>query len=450
MKTKTNAKPTKNIDLGIPPPNRKSPGASNILGAQKAGIRNFENLLLNQPILAFLLGVFIYLPLMSIVVILWMIQSLVAIVIYMIASMLSLCKKTKSADKAINTVPPCTSVVTRSSVTILQFNAFYIFGRFWTRKSMMEDMIRSLSPDIILVNEAIRTRICNFGTFQMINNLWSDTHCDSVVSSAYHQLIDESPSIGKYSFIWDYVLCELRLILNVLFILPFFRSWLWKLLLKGNSIWWDVVLVFTAVGENLGNALIFRGSNIEDPDILPLTENRTANRALYTDPKNENKKLWIVSTHLTSTSEAHYKSAEHHQIEQIELVLKWMEKAVSEHPADALVIGGDFNAIPDSEVYRLMENNGFRSCGCEYLGKGQYITYESVTWTLSEGIDEDVGVGKSLILDYVWIKPLRKGMNIRIEDCRIVGKDFVNLQHRGKDIRVYPSDHYGVFVTLSW
>ena len=319
-------------------------------------------------------------------------------------------------------------------------------------------MVRSLSPDIISVNEAIRTRIWNFGTIQMINNLWPETHCDSVVSSAYHQLIDEAPVVGKYSFIWDYVLCELQLILNVMFLLPFFRRFVWTLLLNRTVIWYEIINVFIVYCVPMGNALIFRGSNMVNPDILPLTEGRTANRALYIDPKNENKKLWITNTHLTTAVESHDESkdveqqtehgAKQHQIEQIEMMLKWMEQAVSEHAADALIICGDFNGIPDSKAYRFMESHGFRSCGCEYLGKGQYVTFDSVTWTLAEGIDEEVG--KSLILDYIWIKPLRDGVDVKIEDCRIVEEEFVNLQHRGEDIKVYPSDHYGVFVTLSW
>ena len=208
-------------------------------------------------------------------------------------------------------------------------------------------------------------------------------------------------------------------------------------------------MLFCGVPCHFGNILLFRGTEIQQKSSLVVSIDglKTANRAQYIHPKNEHKRLWIVNTHLTAAAEARY-DVEQQQMEHIEEILKWMESAVNTHPADALIICGDFNAYPDSKTYRLMESNGFRSCCCEYLGKGQYITYESLSWTLAMGIDEEVG--KSLVLDYVWIKPLRDGVDVKIEDCRIVGKEFVNLQHRGNDIRVYPSDHYGVFVTLSW
>lgn len=55
-----------------------------------------------------------------------------------------------------------------------------------------------------------------------------------------------------------------------------------------------------------------------------------------------------------------------------------------------------------------------------------------------------------LTLDYVWAKSLRKSVDIKVEDSRIVGKQFRKSSHRGEDIKVFPSNHYGVFVTLSW
>lgn len=409
--------------------------------------RDFEHLLLNQPAISFLFGMLVYLPLMTILFILWMVQTLLSIVFYVISNVIPISDTAKIANASINTEIPSMTDSDRCSVRILQFNAFYILGRFWTRKPMMEDLIRALEPDIISVNEAIRSRIWNFGTVQMISNLWTDTHCDSVVSSAYEQLKEEFAVFMKYSFFWDYVLGELQLALNVLFLLSFFRRWIWRLLLKGNSVWTDAVLLFTGYPVAFGNALIFRGINMLNPDILTLSAYRTANRALFVHPKDHQKRLWIVNTHLTASAQSAY-NVEQQQVEQIESILEWMECTVSAHPADALIICGDFNAYPDSKAYRLMENNGFRSCCCEYLGKGQYVTFDSVSWTLAEGIDEEVG--KSLVLDYIWIKPLRKGVDLKIEDCQIVGKQYVNLQHRGEDIKVYPSDHYGIIATLSW
>ena len=212
-----------------------------------------------------------------------------------------------------------------------------------------------------------------------------------------------------------------------------------------------ICMLFCGVPCHFGNILLFRGTVMDTKSrqshVVSIDGLKTANRALYIHPQNEHKRLWIVNTHLTAAAEARY-DVEQQQMEHIKEILKWMESAVSDHPADALVICGDFNAYPDSKAYRLMESNGFRSCCCEYLGKGQYVTFDSVSWTLAEGIDEEVG--KSLVLDYIWIKPLRKGVDLKIEDCQIVGKQYVNLQHRGEDIKVYPSDHYGIIATLSW
>ena len=99
-----------------------------------------------------------------------------------------------------------------------------------------------------------------------------------------------------------------------------------------------------------------------------------------------------------------------------------------------------------------MIDSGFTSCGEDYIENADYCTYDSMTWTFADGIDEDVG--KKLTLDYVWVKPLREGeylgQTIRIEDCRVVGKNFKESTHRGREIKVFPSDHYGVFVELSW
>lgn len=150
----------------------------------------------------------------------------------------------------------------------------------------------------------------------------------------------------------------MQLALNVLFLLPIFRQTLWKMLLKGDSVWSDAVLLFT--GYAMANALIFRGVDTQNASSLTLSAFRTANRALYVDPKQKSKRLWIVNTHLTAAAQSRY-DVEQQQIEQIESILEWMEEAISSQPADGMVICSDFNAIPGSKAYALMMDKGFCS-----------------------------------------------------------------------------------------
>ena len=385
---------------------------------------------------------------MTILFILWIIQTIFAVALYLISNLFVIPNPTMIAASTINTATSTDTDSDRCSVRILQFNAFNIFGRFWTRKPMMEDMLRAIEPDIISLNEAVRSRIWKFGTIPMLNSLWPDARCDSISNGGYECLHHKFPLIFKYSFVWDHVIGELQLALNAVFVIPFLRQWGWRALLKGNAVA-DALMLFAGIPCHFGNILFFRDSamNHKDGLILSCDGLKTANRALFVHPKDRRKRAWIVNTHLTAAAEARY-DVERQRMEQIEEILEWMKAAASDHPADALVICGDFNAIPDSKTYRFMKSNGFKSCGCCHFGKGEYVTYESVAWTFAKGIDEDVG--KLLVLDYVWIKPLREGVDLRIDDCRIVGQNFVNLQHRGEDIKVCPSDHYGVFVTLSW
>ena len=411
-----------------------------------------ENFLLNHPADASVLGILLYLPCLTLLFVLWMAQTLVSIVLYLICYPLTSTNQQaysqqNGSDEADRDGATSTES-TPCSVRILQINTFWLFGRFWTRKPLMEDMIRSISPDVISVNEAIRSRFWSFGTVRMIESLW-DVHCDSIVSSPYNCLKEQYPLLFECSFAWDHVIGELQLALNILFLLSFFRRFMWKVALKGDRAWHDALILFTGLPVQIGNALIFRGNHLENPSILTLSAHRTANRALYIHPADRRKRLWIVNTHLTAAAQSRY-DVERQQIGQIESILEWMEKAIDVHPADAMVICGDFNATPDSKLYRLMISNGFRSCGAEYIGNTQHCTYESLTWTFADGIDEDIDPSRPLILDYVWIKPLRDGVTLGIEDCRIVGKNYTESTHRGEDIKVFPSDHLGVFVTLSW
>ena len=223
----------------------KSCELSPLITAMAHCIRNFENLLFNQPILSFLFGVLVYLPLMTILLILWIIQTLFAVALYLISNILSISgydavnrfrdgyRYREITENTINTVRSSTSNSDRCSVRVLQLNAFYTFGRFWTRKPMMEDLIRSLCPDIISVNEAVRSRIWNFGTINMITNLWPDTKCESVSCGGYECVHHKFPLLFQYSFVWDYVIGELQLALNTIFLLPFLRRWGWVMMLKG-------------------------------------------------------------------------------------------------------------------------------------------------------------------------------------------------------------------------
>merc|ERR1719244_856830 len=135
----------------------------------------------------------------------------------------------------------------------------------------------------------------------------------------------------------------------------------------------DIAMLCLGVPVHFANVLLFRGVALQNAEYLLLSTAgfKTANRSLYVHPRNSQKKLWIVNTHLTGGAESRYDS-ETQQIQQIEEILKWMEEAIRSQPADAMVLCGDFNAVPDSKAYRLMISKGFRSSACEFIGKDQY------------------------------------------------------------------------------
>jgi endonuclease/exonuclease/phosphatase family metal-dependent hydrolase len=169
-----------------------------------------------------------------------------------------------------------------------------------------------------------------------------------------------------------------------------------------------------------------------------------------------------VNTHLTAQAQTKY-DVPAQQLLQCQLILDWMKDAqMNVHNANAIIICGDFNSTRESKNYQFMVENGFRSCACEVYGapaavsansdtgdieklEDGYCTYESKTWTFGAGIDDDVG--QILIMDYIWV---RGDEHFSIDECRIVGKQFQTTKHDNQQVRVYPSDHYGVFAKISF
>eukprot|EP01084_Bolivina_argentea_P269020 457093_1 len=300
-----------------------------------------ENFLLDHNVISTLVGITVYVPLMFFLFILFVIQSIVSILLYSIdccSAHTNTLRNNKKEEYKITRVHETENINKPCQVSILQYNTFAYFGRFWIRQPLMKNIIKSLSPDIICINEAIRSRIWSFGTLNMIQNIFKS---DGFISSPYDNLKNDIPFLFKYSIIWDYFIAELQLLLNIHFILPFLRSYLWIIVMKVV----DFLFLFSGAPLHFGNALVFTNNVMYDKDILILPGVRTVNRCLYIHPENNHKKLWILNTHLTARAEAKV-NVQKQQLEQCQIMFKWMEDVISNEgiDADAIIICGDFNS----------------------------------------------------------------------------------------------------------
>ena len=421
---------------------------------------SLENYLFNRSVITWIVCIVFYLPLMLILFILWILQIPITIIINSFKQLLSFVFKSyenkASLNETISKINDLQPFENSEEISILSWNLFTFYGRFWTRIELIKPIIKSLNPDIICIQEAICSKWWNFGTINMINNLSKHQKCNDYKTysvSLYDHLIHSSKVIFSNSFILHYFISEFQSLLNVYLIMPIFGKQFFNLGFKANDIIKALFGAFCGLSTQIGKCIVFKDSknnNVYFKESLIFPGFADAMRALYLTTNN--RKIWIVNTHLTSPAQTYKNDIDNDtQLLQTKMLMEWMNDELCQKiNADLIIIAGDFNSDQSSNVYQLMIKNGYKSCLCDKYQNKQYFTYESLTWTLSDGIDEDHG--KKLVLDYIWVKHENDntGDALVIKECKLVGNNcFKLLKHKNKDIKVYPSDHYGIFLRFA-
>eukprot|EP00485_Elphidium_margaritaceum_P000226 CAMPEP_0202695084 /NCGR_PEP_ID=MMETSP1385-20130828/8769_1 /ASSEMBLY_ACC=CAM_ASM_000861 /TAXON_ID=933848 /ORGANISM="Elphidium margaritaceum" /LENGTH=470 /DNA_ID=CAMNT_0049351047 /DNA_START=331 /DNA_END=1743 /DNA_ORIENTATION=+ len=200
---------------------------------------------------------------------------------------------------------------------------------------------------------------------------------------------------------------------------------------------------------------------------------------LSTQKKNKNKKrkkVWVVSTKLSkdarniilnrdeqkekekedmsenengqldvNANESHVQG-DNVALQQLQQIMKWMNEAQKTIcKADAIVMCMDANATPNSEVYEFMLRNGYKSAMQQFNGNEQW-TYPTETWQFARNQDSYDRAKQQCAKDYIFYREF--DTKITVEKVRLVGRQYVDAHHRGNKIKVYPSDHLGVYCAL--
>jgi endonuclease/exonuclease/phosphatase family metal-dependent hydrolase len=135
------------------------------------------------------------------------------------------------------------------------------------------------------------------------------------------------------------------------------------------------------------------------------------------------QKLQIVNVHLT-----HIDTLKNHRLSQIEFIIDQIE-----NNEDLFIIGGDFNALPDSEeINRLISKGNVIDL---FSGFDPFVERSSLV--------EPYEKGKNLNVDYLFTskKHLENG-NMKILYAKTV------LNQKNPINNQYPSDHFGIMVKL--
>jgi endonuclease/exonuclease/phosphatase family metal-dependent hydrolase len=169
-----------------------------------------------------------------------------------------------------------------------------------------------------------------------------------------------------------------------------------------------------------GNALLVKAPlTATDAERLDLDYQRSALRVIVALPGGS--RLAYVVTHLH-----HIPAHPELRLAQTEALLAWLESTPAH---DAMVVVGDFNAIPSEPTYARMEAAGFRSALLEANGAEPDVTWPS--GLVAEGMDTD---GEASCLDYIWLRG-----SIRATAAAVT----FNRPAVG-DPTIYPSDHFGL------
>jgi endonuclease/exonuclease/phosphatase family metal-dependent hydrolase len=154
-------------------------------------------------------------------------------------------------------------------------------------------------------------------------------------------------------------------------------------------------------------------------DRLDLGAGRAAHRALV--ELADGTRLVFAVTHL------HHVPADGAlRAAQVDTLLAWLEASPA---AGALIVVGDFNAIPGEAAAARMRDAGFRSAHAEANGADPAVTWPS--GLQAPAMDTD---GDPACLDYIWVRGA-----VTVEDARLFGD-----RPAVGDPTLYPSDHLGI------
>jgi len=399
----------------------------------------------------------------------------------------------------------------RTAISILQWNVFGQLGRYWKRYPLLATQIHELSPDIICIQEAVTVKWWRFGTVNMVKKIdpryrgfhvsaYNVLHDYKKLCFQYScgwRILNECQSCCNLYFLlpfwrhnfWKYSLRSngcCRLLFNT------FTSIIAQI---GNAIIFrhNYQLFRAYIPLKAGNQKIaLRALYIikDDPKKSQADNSYGRRLSLTISAKKKNKqkkrkKLWVVSTHLTRSNEhkdgdeQDRKKADDEQkhnedeeedvedagkanqnqsnqsedednedaLKQIQQIINWMNEAQrSICKADAIIICGDFNATPRSKVYQFMIENGYKSVVSENKGKEQW-TYPTETWRFPRNGEEETEEElRQITKDYIWIKEIDH--KVIVDSVQLVGRHYVDYEHRGEPIKIYPSDHLGIYCKL--
>jgi endonuclease/exonuclease/phosphatase family metal-dependent hydrolase len=126
-------------------------------------------------------------------------------------------------------------------------------------------------------------------------------------------------------------------------------------------------------------------------------------------------------------------------------VVRRIEALLADEPAH-VVLGGDFNAVPDTSSMRFLAgrtsldgvSTAYRDCWESAHGAADGWTFDP-TNPLTAIDEPDLDRGRRI--DHLLVRCGDHGPTLRVEDCRLALDEPVN--------GVMPSDHYGVVADLA-
>ena len=279
----------------------------------------FERLLLNHPSIAYFFAFTFYLPLIILLFLLYLVLAIPTLItnififilccgnLYNITS----CNKnstwsnysqqdniskqthsqneetplkvgTKSSQKTGNGIAmddDDEKIADSESISVLQFNAFNIFGRFWQRHELYTKYIlNKYKPDIICIEEAVTGSTIPTGTRNTLLNLDSNNNNNSGKYDAFD--VAMSPDLARRAFpilfnnSWFDLLCldKLQNWLNVLFWVATFRDIGWDWILNSNTLCQFLFLFFTNILSLFGETMAFKNCKCYHKDFIVLRQ----------------------------------------------------------------------------------------------------------------------------------------------------------------------------------
>eukprot|EP01084_Bolivina_argentea_P297568 512668_1 len=336
----------------------------------------------------------------------------------------------------------------KAQITILSFNVDTHWDKFWQRYPLLLRLFKQYPSDIICIQECITTKVWDFGTLQTIKNI--NKSYNGYFIGVKEMFSEYIPILCRYSFLWR-IIIELQLILEIYFAMPFWKGLAWDCILGGNWIARYGFLILTGLPMHFGNAILFKNNKeLYYKSFIMLPGDRNAMRCLYDMTKENGKKIWVVCCHFSCEEEQEtFYSERSISVTQCDIMLKWMEDAQRNiMDADYIVICGDFNVPATSDVYQCMIDGGYKSIMYEKYNE-EKPTYISGTWTCNQQSKLN-DIIESVTYDYIWIKNFSnldddvENMDIKINECKVVGDEYVMYEDR-----IHASDHLGIYVNIT-